>query len=205
MKISILYEDNFLLIVKKPYNVCVHKNKCFDKNLVDFFKPKKVYIINRLDKDVSGIVIFSKKKKSNILFLKKEYVALILGKTYINSIYLPIRKNKSSINFITRVDKCGKYCLTTNKIFKTYKYISTVKICIYTGRTHQIRQHFSYIGCPILGDRKYGNFFLNKKIYKKKNRIFLFFRKTIFYDFSRKIVFNIILNIPEEFKNYGST
>ncbi|WDI79421.1 pseudouridine synthase [Candidatus Vidania fulgoroideae] len=61
---TIIYEDNYLLIIKKPQNICVHKNKNFEKNILEtFYKKQKLYIVNRLDKDVSGIIVFSKKKK----------------------------------------------------------------------------------------------------------------------------------------------
>ncbi|WDI79274.1 RNA pseudouridine synthase [Candidatus Vidania fulgoroideae] len=199
---SIIYEDNNLLIVKKPYNICVHKNKNFERNILDMYsKKKKLHIINRLDKDVSGIVIFSKEKNNNIIFFKKLYISLVIGKIYLSKINLPIKKNKFFMNFLTKIDINGKQSLTYIKLIKFFKILSILKIEIFTGRTHQIRQHLSYIGCPILGDKKYGNFYLNKKIYNKN--IFLFFKETIFYDVKRKKLFNIVLKTPKKFIKYG--
>ncbi|WDI79482.1 pseudouridine synthase [Candidatus Vidania fulgoroideae] len=129
-------------------------------------------------------------------------MSLVIGKIYLNKINLPIKKNKFFIkNFLTKIDINGKKSLTYIKILKFYKILSVLKIEIFTGRTHQIRQHLSYIGCPVLGDKKYGNFYLNKNIYNKN--IFLFFKETIFYDTKRKKIFNIILKVPKKFIKYG--
>ncbi|MGX7589009.1 pseudouridine synthase [Candidatus Vidania fulgoroideorum] len=203
---KIIYEDKNILIVKKPINICVHKNKTYDCNIKDYFESKlkiKLFILNRLDKDVSGIIILKKNKKDNIIIINKKYIVISFGKIFLKNICIPIKKNSNFIkNFLTNVNLEGKFCLTCTKLLKKNIYFSMMLVNIYTGRTHQIRKHLSFIGCPILGDKKYGSFFLNK-LFKKKLP-YLFFKEITFYDAYSKKIFIVKLNTPKKFYN-GST
>ena len=131
---------------------------------------KKVRLVNRLDKDTSGIVIVAKceyiqeqlvKQMQNNIF-EKEYIALVNGVLPINNelktINFPIKRKADSI--IERiVSDDGDKAITKYKVIKnfTQENYSLVKIKLETGRTHQIRVHFSSLGYPILGDSLYGN------------------------------------------------
>lgn len=176
---DILYEDEWLLIVNKPAHMPVHPTmRHYEDTLSNGVKAyfesinlnKKVRLVNRLDKDTSGIVIVAKceyiqeqlvKQMQNNIF-EKEYIALVNGILPINNelktINVPIKRKADSI--IERiVSDDGDKAITKYKVIKNFNQenYSLVKIKLETGRTHQIRVHFSSLGYPILGDSLYGN------------------------------------------------
>ncbi len=174
IKLNILYEDDFLLIVDKPSNLPVHPSILhyedslsnavkyyFDK--IDLYK--KIRPVNRLDKDTSGIVIFAKNEyiqeclvkqmKQNVF--KKKYLAVLSGILEKDSgtISAPIaRKNDSIIEREIRED--GDLAISHFKVLERFNNMTLVEYTLETGRTHQLRLHSKYIGHPIVGDSLYG-------------------------------------------------
>ena len=174
IKLNILYEDDFLLIVDKPSNLPVHPSILhyedslsnavkyhFDK--IDLYK--KIRPVNRLDKDTSGIVIFAKNEyiqeclvkqmKQNVF--KKKYLAVLSGILEKDSgtISAPIaRKNNSIIEREIRED--GDLAISHFKVLERFNNMTLVEYTLETGRTHQLRVHSKYIGHPIVGDSLYG-------------------------------------------------
>lgn len=177
--LDILYEDDCLLIVNKPANMATHPSMLhFDNTLSNHVKH--YYIekgintlirpVNRLDKDTSGIVIFAKNQYTQECLIrqmktsefKKSYICIIEGKISTNNgtISLPIAREKESI--IKRcVSENGQIAITEYSLEKTFvidnMFYSVVNVNLKTGRTHQIRVHFSHIGYPLIGDTLYGN------------------------------------------------
>lgn len=174
MDINIIYEDEWLLIINKPSNIAIHpSNLHYADSISNGIKyyynqirlKKKIRPVNRLDFNTSGIVIFAKceyiqeqlSKQMLNKDLKKEYLCIITGKleNKQGKIDLPIARKANSI--IERcISKNGKNCITSYTVLKEYKDYSLVKCELETGRTHQIRVHFSAIGHPLLGDTLYG-------------------------------------------------
>ena len=174
MNLSILFEDDALLIVDKPPFMPVHPSMDhFEDSLSNGVKyyfnsiglKRKIRPVNRLDKNTSGIVIFAKNdyiqecliKHMKSGTFKKKYLALVNGtldKT-IQTIDSPIARKEDSI-----IERCvsenGDKAITEVELLKTFNNYSLVKCNLKTGRTHQIRVHLSYIGHPILGDDLYG-------------------------------------------------
>lgn len=173
--IDILYEDNHILVVYKKKNVPVCKDESNDLDLLTILKkyikekynkPGDVFLalVHRLDRPVSGVMVFAKTSKSASRLsdqvrkheLKKTYYAVVLGKVNENG---TLKNNllKDKKTNITKVDKNGKEAILTYELIDYKNDLSLVKINLKTGRSHQIRVQFSYINHPLYGDLKYNN------------------------------------------------
>ena len=177
--IEILYEDNHIIAVNKKASDIVQADKTGDKPLPEFVKDyiKKKYhkpgdvflgVVHRLDRPVSGVIIFAKTSKSlirlNEMFrqkkIQKTYWAMVKNR--------PINKSETLVHYLLKnkeKNKSQAYKKEGNKALRSeliYKYIKSLdnyhllEIKPKTGRHHQIRVQLSKIGCPIKGDIKYG-------------------------------------------------
>ena len=174
--LDILFEDEYLLIVNKPSNMPVHPTAYhFDdtlSNIVRYYFDKnninrKIRLVNRLDRDTTGIVIIAKdeisqdrlRKQMRAKEFKKTYLAIVDGilEKKEDTINAPIGRKLPSI-IEREVSNNGQEAITKYKVIKEDKNlnISLLEIKLETGRTHQIRVHMQYIGHPILGDTLYG-------------------------------------------------
>ena len=125
---------------------------------------KRIFIVHRLDKDTSGILIFAKEEKAKLFLQKnwekneKKYLAVVHGrpakKTGTVSSYLA--ENKAYNVYSTANTKTGKLARTFYKVIKETNYFSLLEITLLTGRKHQIRVHLADMKHPVAGDRKYG-------------------------------------------------
>ncbi|BBA85211.1 pseudouridine synthase [endosymbiont of Sipalinus gigas] len=171
--LNIIYEDKYIIIINKQNNLIVN-NILYKKNktLVDLlneYYPNIVNverngIIHRLDKNTTGLLVVAKTNMSYKFlinsFLKKknikEYITLVSGLLIsggnINSYIKRDFKNKMKM----KVSNNGKYSITHYRIIDKFNIFTLLKVILYTGRTHQIRVHMSYINHPIIGDFKYG-------------------------------------------------
>lgn len=175
MKLDILYEDDWFLVVNKPAGIAIHPSRLhYDNSLSNGIRfyfdsiglKKKIRPVNRLDLHTSGIVVFAKceyiqesfsKQMANGIF-KKEYLCVVEGRLTkkVGTIDLPISRKDGSI--IERcIDKDGQRAITHYQVLKEFQNYSLVKCKLQTGRTHQIRVHMKAIGNPIVGDTLYGN------------------------------------------------
>ncbi len=189
--LKIIYEDeNIILLDKKP-GVIVHQDKSyhFDCLLLRLhhylydngeYNPKEENcfapaLVNRIDRNTGGIVIGAKNAESLRILnqkmkdreLHKFYLCLLINKpkkdNAILSDYL-IKNEKTNKVTVLRNEKQGaKKILTKYSVLETNNNLTLCEVELLTGRTHQIRAHMSSIGCPILGDNKYGNKKLNQK------------------------------------------
>ena len=171
-----VYEDDNILVVNKPAGIEVTDSsnsltKLLESNYT-FIKP-----CHRLDRNTSGLVVFAKNEISlNILLdsfknhkIEKNYVCIVIGKLpklQDNLNAFLFKDSKKSLVYISDISRKGYLSITTN--YKVLQYsvkrnLSLLDVQIPTGRTHQIRAHFSHIGHPILGDGKYGINEINKK------------------------------------------
>ena len=170
MDLDIVFEDKYLLIINKPPLVASTPTKShYSLNLaggVCNYMQKKtnnfVYrILNRLDKDTSGLVIIAKSPFSyqNTTNIEKTYEAVCEGEiTSSLTIDKPIyTENINGINTIKRqISSLGKPATTFVEVIKAGKEYSHIKLKLLHGRTHQIRVHLSSIGHPLVGDIIYG-------------------------------------------------
>ena len=169
MPLSVLYEDDDLLIIDKPAGIAIHPSHNHQgdtlANAVSYHLKKQnksavFRSVGRLDKGTSGIVICALNKFSAAKLqgkkIYKEYTAIAEG-TYENSgiIDAPIYRPDPIITVRT-VDSRGERAVTEWTALKNYKGRTLLKIHLVTGRTHQIRVHFSHLGTPLTGDTMYG-------------------------------------------------
>ena len=176
IKFEIVYEDEWLLIVNKGVNLPVHPSlNHYDISLSNGIRAyfdkiglnKTVRLVNRIDKDTTGLVVIAKceyiqecliKQMNDDSFIK-EYIAIARGLVDSSGVidFLIARKDGSIIERC--VDLARGENAITNYVRLNYNPeldISLVKCRLLTGRTHQIRVHFAYIGHPLLGDSLYG-------------------------------------------------
>ena len=174
MNLDIIYEDDWFIVINKPSGIAIHpSNLHYSDSLSNGIKfyfdkiglKKKIRPVNRLDLNTSGVVIFAKceyiqeqftLQMTNNIF-KKEYLCLINGilDNKSGKIDLPISRKQNSI-----IERCinenGKQSITHYKVVQEFEDYSLIKCKLETGRTHQIRVHFSAINHPLLGDTLYG-------------------------------------------------
>ena len=179
-KLDIIYEDKFILVVNKPCGqLTVSTDKEKEKTLFHEVymyekrknKNNKIFIVHRLDRDTSGIVLFAKSEdiknylQDNWNNFKREYIAVVNGKvtpkkgTVKNYLF----ETKDLMVYSTNNPKAGKLAITDYEYLEGNSAYSMLKINILTGRKNQIRVHMMDIGHSIVGDKKY--------VTKKRNPI----------------------------------
>ena len=173
--IDVIYEDNHLLIVVKPAGIPVQADKSGDEDFLNLLKryiknkynkPGNVYLglVHRLDRPVSGIMVFAKTSKCAKRFssqianheFKKNYYAVVEGDIDSSGVYKDRLSKNSKLNksFVSKDGKDAELSFV-KKGFKNG--LSLVDINLKTGRSHQIRVQFSYHGFPLYGDQKYND------------------------------------------------
>lgn len=210
-KLDILYEDKFIIIVNKPSHLLTmstekEKERTLFHYVFDYLKKKnknnKVFIVHRLDKDTSGIVMFAKDEKTKFYLqdnwdkFKKNYVAIVEGKVNKDKGVLKsyLQETKTHLTYSVQ-DKNGKLAITEyEKVLENKKY-TMLSLNLKTGRKNQIRVQLADIGNPIVGDKKYGN---------KKDpirRMALVANTLEFIHPKTKEIIIIDIDIPKEFIN----
>lgn len=189
--VKIIYEDEYILVVNKPYNLTVHDAPSVkDATLVDWLKLKNISlstisgeqrhgIVHRLDKGTSGVMVVAKTNEAHAK-LSKQLEEKSMGRYYLAIIDLPLKDNLIVEKPIGRninnrlkmaVNEDGKYSKSAFlkiSLSKNEKY-ELIGAKLFTGRTHQIRVHLSSFNRHILGDNLYGF----KGTLNKINRFYL--------------------------------
>lgn len=173
-KLKILYEDKDILIVDKPAKLLTvstskEKYKTLFHQVFEYVKSKnkhnKVFIVHRLDKDTSGIVVFAKSEDIkyklqnnwNNIVRTRRYVAIVEGKVVKSGkIVSYLKETKTLLTYSTKDKKNGKKAITLYNPIKNCGKYSLLEIDILTGRKNQIRVHMKDMNHPIIGDKKYG-------------------------------------------------
>jgi 23S rRNA pseudouridine955/2504/2580 synthase len=173
--LEILFENDFLIAINKPVGLAVQGGKgvktSVDRILAEMYSPPPL-LVHRLDKDTSGVLMAAKGRETansvSRLFasggqVKKQYIAVCSG--------CPEKKEgiiKQELNIRGVIKNCEtRYKVVKNGNLSAQDEYSVLEIELGTGRMHQIRRHLAMIGNPILGDDKYGDFSLNKKLRKE--------------------------------------
>lgn len=197
---AILFEDKGLMVMNKPAGMPVHGGTGVSFGVIDLIRlarPKEKYLelAHRLDRETSGCLILVKKssllKEIHALFregkVAKVYWALVKGHwpSSVSQVDAPLLKNQlQSGERIVRVNAEGKSALTTFKVMQYFKDCTLVEVTLHTGRTHQIRVHTAYVGCPVLGDEKYGDKVFNKIMRAKVGQRMFLHARQVFLELS---------------------
>lgn len=179
MKLKVLYEDNHLIAVFKPAGILVQGDEtgkqCLMDTVKDYLKeihhkPGNVFLglLHRLDQPVSGIVLFAKTSKGASRLsqqfrnhtIEKIYHALVERKpkekkgTLIS--YLKKDRERNIVSVSDTFVEGSQKAILHYEVVKEGKDMGLLQVQLETGRSHQIRSQLSHIGCPIVGDVKYG-------------------------------------------------
>ena len=176
--LKIIYEDEDILIVDKPQGMVVHPsaghhehtlvnailNHC--TNLSGINGVIRPGIVHRIDKDTSGLICIAKNDNAHEFLsnqlkdhtMARTYIALVRGiiKEETGQINLPIGRDKTNRQKMAVTRENSKNAITNFKVLSRFNDHTLVECSLVTGRTHQIRVHFSYIGHPVEGDPLYG-------------------------------------------------
>ena len=209
---DILFEDEHIIVVNKPSGLLtIATNKEKEKTLYHIVREyliskdrrTRIFIVHRLDKDTSGIVIFAKDEKTknklqenwNEYVLLREYVAVVHGKLNkkTDTIKQKLKETKTNLVYVSH-DAEGKEAITNYEVIKENENYSLVSINIETGRKNQIRVALSSINHPIVGDKKYGlKGDKEERLYLHANRLKIYYPKI-----KKEILFET--QTPSEFK-----
>lgn len=184
--LPVIYQDDDVIVINKPTGVLTHAKGVLSEEftVAEFVRPlttdgagtNRPGIVHRLDRGTSGVIITARtneakrwlQKQFSQRKVKKTYIALVKGtpKEPAAILQLPIERNPKKPQTF-RVGSNGKTAETAYETLTNYKGYTLLKLMPHTGRTHQLRVHLHYLGCPIVGDEFYN------KAEPKLGRMFL--------------------------------
>ncbi|MDY4222499.1 MAG: RluA family pseudouridine synthase [Candidatus Faecousia sp.] len=168
--LTILYEDDWLLAVDKPAGMLIHPSRAKNSGTLANFvagyygktgQKSAFHPLTRLDRDTFGIVLLAKNSHVHALLQqekpKKTYHALVYGGPAEETGTVTAAISRCPLpSLLRKIDPNGKPCLTEYRVLERSNSTSKLELHPVTGRTHQLRLHCAYLGCPILGDPQYG-------------------------------------------------
>ena len=171
MDLQILFEDKDVTVCVKPRGLLSEDAQNGEKGIIGLLSDragKPLHLLHRLDRNVSGVMVFANNKKSASALSKaiqdgqfyKEYLAVTDGVpaerrgVYKDLLFKDSKKNRSYV--VNRVRKGVREASLEYKVREDNGEKALVQVILHTGRTHQIRVHMAYIGHPVAGDAVYG-------------------------------------------------
>lgn len=170
--LKVIYEDNDILVIDKPYGLLtIATNK--DEELTAYRlasayvktqdSKNKIFVVHRLDKDTSGVLLFAKSDRAKNAF-QKDWNKLVSDRTYVAVVEGTFTKESGKIESYLQENKTthmyststGLHAITRYELIKASADNSILKVNIDTGRKNQIRVHMADMKHPIIGDKKYG-------------------------------------------------
>ncbi|MEG1500035.1 MAG: RNA pseudouridine synthase, partial [Clostridia bacterium] len=178
--VEVLFEDNQIIVVKKPQNVLSQGDSTEDKDLLsmikDYLKEKYnkpgeafVGLVHRLDRPTGGVMVFAKNSKSAARLslqiqngeFKKAYLAVLVGtpRDRVGNLshYLKKDEKTNTVSIMPQTEEGAKLAELHYEIIAEKNELSLAKIVLKTGRSHQIRVQMASLKTPVFGDAKYGS------------------------------------------------
>jgi len=179
--VQIVYEDEDILIVNKNAGMVVHPAHgnftgtllnallyYFQNSPVNKDTENEPYLVHRIDKDTSGILLIAKNELVQMK-LAKQFFDHTIDRKYVALVWGNVKEEEGTISgfigrdvrdrFVMKIyeeEEKGRHAITHYKVLERFGYVTLVECTLETGRTHQIRAHFHHIGHPLFNDEKYG-------------------------------------------------
>jgi 23S rRNA pseudouridine955/2504/2580 synthase len=189
---DILFQDESLLVIDKPTGMAVHGGSNISFGVIEQLRAqnpnwKFLELVHRLDRDTSGTLLLAKKRAALVELhrqirereMEKRYLVLVKGKwqNQRQNVKLSLNKYVTASGerrvAVAMDKKKNSRDMTAHTVFtlkKTWQNFSLLEAELITGRTHQIRVHLAYLGFPIVGDDKYGDYQLNKELNRSSGK-----------------------------------
>ncbi len=173
--LKIIFEDDLIIVVEKNSNLLSistgkdNETTAYNQ-LSEYVKAQdeenKIFVIHRLDKETSGVMVFAKDEQTKAWFqenwheivLQRNYLAFVEGevKQQEGEIKSYLKENKQFVVYSSQKNNGGQLAISNYRVKKIHNGFSLLELAIETGRKNQIRVHMQDIGHPVVGDKKYG-------------------------------------------------
>lgn len=189
---DILFQDESLLVINKPAGMAVHGGSNVSFGVIEQLRAqnpnwKFLELVHRLDRDTSGALLLAKKRAALVELhkqirereMEKRYLVLVKGKwknqrqnvkLSLNKYITTSGERRVAVAIDKKKNSRDMTAYTVFTLKKTWQNFSLLEAELKTGRTHQIRVHLAYLGFPIVGDDKYGDYQLNKELNRSSGK-----------------------------------